>query len=260
VTSPDLHRDDARYRLRRAALSVLAMLPWWSVGAAGTATRPPAPQGGAAAQPVLAGSLGEPGLRELALPSARHQGPLPLEAALHRRRSLRRYASSGLALADVSQVLWAAQGVTDGQGHRTAPSAGALYPLRLYLLCAPLEGLASGVYLYRPETHRLAPVHAQDVRRDAAAAALGQGWIGEAPVVLAISVRGHVTAARYGARAERFIAMEVGAAAQNLLLQAEALRLGGTLVGAFDEAVLGRIWPLGDDERIWALVPVGPRA
>jgi SagB-type dehydrogenase family enzyme len=198
-------------------------------------------------------------LRELALPPARHQGPLPLEAVLQRRRSLRRYASADLALADVSQLLWAAQGVTDGQGHRTAPSAGALYPLRLYLLCAPLDGLARGVYLYLPETHRLASVHAQDVRRQAAAAALGQAWIGEAPVVVAFSVRAHVTAARYGARAERFIAMEVGAAAQNLLLQAEALRLGGTLVGAFDEAALGRILPLGDDERIWALVPIGRR-
>lgn len=198
-------------------------------------------------------------MRELALPSARRPGTVPLEAALHARRSLRRFAGAAPTLADVAQLLWAAQGVTDGQGHRTAPSAGALYPLRLYLLCAPLEGLAAGVYLYRPETHRLAPLHAADVRRQAAAAVLGQAWIGDAPLVLAFGVRVHVTAARYGARAERFVAMEVGAAVQNLLLQAETLRLGGTLVGAFDEAALQRIWPLGDDERIWALVPIGRR-
>lgn len=225
------------------------MLPWLHAGAGAASANAGVPVGPAGDR---AG--------EIALPPPHRQGPVPLEAALQARRSLRRYASSGLTLADVAQLLWAAQGVTDGQGHRTAPSAGALYPLRLYLLCAPLEGLASGVYLYRPETHRLAPVHAQDVRRQAAAAALAQAWIGEAPLVVAISVRAHVTAARYGARAERFVAMEVGAATQNLLLQAEALRLGGTLVGAFDEAALGRIWPLGDDERIWALVPIGPRA
>jgi SagB-type dehydrogenase family enzyme len=193
------------------------------------------------------------------LPAPRAQGPVSLEAALSQRRSLRSFGAMPLALAEAGQLLWAAQGITGAQGQRNAPSAGATYPLVLYLVAGRIDGLAAGVYRYQPQGHRLQKVAQGDVRAALAAAASGQRWAADAPALVVIAAQSARTAARYGARAETYVAMEAGASAQNLLLQAAALGLGGTLVGAFDEAALRRSVALSEAEQPLAIVPLGHR-
>ena len=175
------------------------------------------------------------------LPAARTTGPLPLEAALAQRQSRRSFASQPLTAAEAGQLLWSAQGENRAGGGRTAPSAGATYPLVLYLVAGRVEGLAAGVYRYAPQGHRLAAPAPGDARS----------------AVAVIAAEPSRTAARYGARAERYVAMEAGAAAQNLQLQAVALGLGATLVGAFDDAALRAALPLAAAEQPLAVLAVG---
>jgi len=192
----------------------------------------------------------------VALPAPRLAGPVALEATLLQRRSLRAFADDALTSAEVGQLLWAAQGLSDAEGRRTAPSAGARYPLELYLAAGRVQGLAPGLYRYRPQGHALEPLGAADPRA-AITAACAQPWVGDAPVLVLVAASTARTAARYGARAERYVALEAGAAAQNLLLQAVALGLGGTPVGAFDDAALRRALTLAADEQPLLVLPVG---
>ncbi len=211
-----------------------------------------------------------PGL--IPLPPPTTTGGVSLTAALAGRRSVRDFGATPLRLADVAQLLWAAQGVTRREptpppswqpqwgewrgGRRTAPSAGALYPLELYLLATAVEGLEVGLYRYVPQEHALARVGAPD-RAKLAAAALGQGMLAEAPAVVIVTGVYARTAAKYGERAPRYVHIEAGAAAENLLLQGEALGLGGVFVGAFrDEAVREALGLPADHEPL-GLLPIG---
>jgi SagB-type dehydrogenase family enzyme len=192
------------------------------------------------------------GWREVeALPSPRVDGQVSLEAALQERRSVRSFGDTPLTIEQIGQLLWAAQGVTDDEGHRTAPSAGATYPLELDIVSA--DGLAR----YVPHGHRLAWRGEADLRAALAEAALGQAAVLEAPLVIVISGVRERTATRYGTRAERYVAMEAGHAAQNVLLQAVSLELGAVLVGAFDDEAVRRLLALADGEEPLYLVPVG---
>jgi SagB-type dehydrogenase family enzyme len=190
------------------------------------------------------------------LPPPRTSGEISVEQALKARRSLRSFASTPLTLAEVSQLLWAAQGVTDERGRRTAPSAGALYPLELYLVAGNVTGLPSGVYRYRPPEHDLLLVAAGD-RRAEVVSACRQSWVGEAPASVVFTAVHERTAKKYGDRSVRYVPIEVGAAAENLALQAVALGLGTTVVGAFDDAKLAATLGSIADEQPLALVPVG---
>jgi len=194
--------------------------------------------------------------RALKLPAPRTAGEVSVERALELRRSLRSFAAAPLSLAEVGQLLWAAQGITDQRGRRTAPSAGALYPLELFLVAGHVTGLVSGVYRYRPATHELVPVVGGD-RRAAVAAACRQGWVAEAPAAVAFTAIFARTAKKYGDRSTRYVPIEVGAAAENLALQAVALGLGTTVVGAYDDAKLAAALGSAADEQPLALVPVG---
>jgi SagB-type dehydrogenase family enzyme len=220
--------------------------------------RPRAGLAAAAAAGLLASLAGA----EAAL-GAEHLLPRPqtgasgsVERALAARRSVRAFRSGPISLAQAGQLLWAAQGLTGAQGRRAAPSAGALYPLRLYLAAGAVEGLAPGLYRYEPQSHALALTSAGDARR-ALAAASGQAWIAGAPAVVLFAADPRRTAGRYGARADRFVQIEAGAAAENLSLQAVALGLGSTFVGAFDEAALQRSVALAPGERPVLLLPLG---
>jgi SagB-type dehydrogenase family enzyme len=181
-----------------------------------------------------------------------------VEAALKARRSLRSFAATPLTLAQVSQLLWAAQGVSDERGRRTAPSAGALYPLELFLVAGNVTGLPSGVYRYRPAGHDLLLVVPGD-RHPEIASACRQGWVAEAPASVAFAAVLARTAKKYGDRSARYVPIEVGAAAENLTLQAVALGLGSTVVGAYDDAALTLALGSAPDEQPFALVPVGKR-
>ncbi|MHC4472871.1 MAG: SagB/ThcOx family dehydrogenase [Planctomycetota bacterium] len=195
----------------------------------------------------------------VALPAPEKDGRVSVEKALAGRRSVRAYGEGPLTLAEVSQLLWAAQGVTNPRGFRTAPSAGALYPLEVYLVAANVTGLPAGVYRYRPREHDLTKVLDGDRRAELAAAALRQTAIEDGAAVLVIAAVYERTAKKYGDRAVRYVHMEVGHAAQNVYLQAGALGLGTVMIGAFHDDKVRKVLGMGEDERPLGIMPVGRR-
>lgn len=193
------------------------------------------------------------------LPAPRLDGGVSLEHALAERRSVREFERGALTLAQVAQLLWAAQGVTHRDGARTAPSAGALYPLELYLAAGEVRDLAAGLYRYVPGKHQLEPVVAVDLRPGLCAAALEQECVAKGAVVFVFTAVERRTTRKYGPRGVRYVHIEVGHAAQNLVLQATALGLGSVTVGAFDDAAVARLLDLPRGETPLYLVPVGLR-
>lgn len=191
------------------------------------------------------------------LPKPELDGDVSLESTVRQRRSVREFANRPLSLADVAQIVWAAQGITARDGHRAAPSAGALYPLELYLIAGDVESLPDGLYRYRPRGHRLKKVATGDLRKALAAAALDQSWVRRAPAVLVIAGVYERSAKKYGDRAHRYTHIEVGHAAQNVYLQAVARGLGTVLVGAFDDQEVRTVLGLPADHAPLALMPVG---
>ncbi len=211
------------------------------------------------------GLLGSPGAMEhggasiLALPAPRTGGPMPLERALQLRRSVREYSRAALTLEETAQLLWAAQGVTARGGYRTAPSAGALYPLETFLCAGGVEGLAPGVYKYRADRHDLLRLAEGDARRELASAALGQACVRNAAVIVAFAAVYARITGRYQQRGIRYAWMEAGHAAQNVCLQAVALGLGAVPVGAFDDRAVQRILRMAREEEALYLIPAGRR-
>ena len=192
------------------------------------------------------------------LPAAESVQGMSIEEALEQRRSTRDFSSAGLVLDDVSRLLWAAQGITSRRGFRTAPSAGALYPLELYVVAGDVAGLSPGVYRYRPKQHDLVPVASGD-RRKLLASAARQGWLGRAPAVLLITGVCERTMAKYGQRGRRYVHMEAGHAAQNVYLAATAQGLGTVMVGAFHDKEVQELLSLPADHEPLGLMPVGHR-
>jgi SagB-type dehydrogenase family enzyme len=193
------------------------------------------------------------------LPAAAFGQEMSVEEALKQRRSVREYSRDGLVLEDVSQLLWAAQGITGRRGFRAAPSAGALYPLEVYVVVGDVAGLSPGVYRYRPKKRDLVSVASGDRRKPLASAALGQSWVRRAPAVLLITGVYKRTMAKYGQRGRRYVHMEVGHAAQNVYLAATARGLGTVMVGAFDDNEVQEVLGLPTDHEPLGLMPVGHR-
>lgn len=193
----------------------------------------------------------------LNLPPPTFNGTHSLPQLLQQRRSQREFAPTPLALAQVGQLLWAAQGITAAGKFRTAPSSGALYPLELYVVAGAVAGLPAGIYHYQPHGHRLLPIRSGDRRHALAAAAARQTWIATAPAIIVFGAVPARTAAKYGGRANRYVHIEAGHAAQNLFLQAGDLGLGAAEVGAFDDREIARILQLPRDTMPLLLMPVG---
>ena len=191
------------------------------------------------------------------LPEPRYDSDVSLEQSLLQRRSTRSYTGESLTLQEVAQLLWAAQGITDPTGFRTAPSAGALYPLELYVVAGDVQDLSPGVYRYEPLEHRLVRNMEGDKRVELADAALGQYFIGEGAIVIVFTAVYERTSGKYGDRGIRYVHMEVGHAAQNLCLQAAALDLGVVTVGAFYDEEVGELLDLPGDEQPLYIIPVG---
>jgi len=188
----------------------------------------------------------------IALPQPKRDGPMSLEAVLARRRSVREFQEKPLDLVIVGQMLWAAQGITGDDGLRTAPSAGARCPVEAYAV------VARGVFHYRPADHSLLRISSGDRRTSLAVAALDQPFLASAPLTLALACVFCRTLARYGeARGMRYVAMDVGHAAQNVLLQAVALNLVSVPVGAFDDEGVRQALGLPAEHIPLYLLPVG---
>lgn len=186
------------------------------------------------------------------LPPPAITGEMSLEEAFQSRRSIRQYSDQTLSLQEISQLLWAAQGVTSPQDYRTAPSAGALYPLEVYILTQV------GVYRYYPLTHSLEMILEGDLRRKLYEAALEQDSILEAPVVFVIAAVYERTEVKYGEeRTPRYVHLEAGHATQNLLLQAVSLGLGAVPIGAFHDAQVQAMLGIPSDHTPLYLIPVG---
>ena len=182
---------------------------------------------------------------------------MPVERTLATRRSIRDFSDEPLSLAQVSQLLWAAQGQTSPEGYRAAPSAGALYPLDAYLAAGEVAGLAAGVYLYDPRDHALEGIAPLDRRRQLSDAALGQGWIRRAAAVIVLAAVYRRTTRKYGERGHRYVHMEAGHAAQNVYLQAASLGLGTTTVGAFYDERIRAVLELPRAAEPLCLLPIG---
>lgn len=204
---------------------------------------------------AVSSRLGEEEPLEVKLPEPRPSGEMSVEEALAARRSVRSYQDEALSLTELAQLLWAAQGITAHWGGRTAPSAGATYPLEVYAVVGEVIGLEAGVFHYRPDGHLFVRRTVGDLRGELASAALGQEWVREAPVSLVIAARYERTTRRYGERGVRYVHIEVGHAGQDIYLQAEALGLGTVIVGAFDDQDVKTL--LGIEEEPLAIMPVG---
>lgn len=186
------------------------------------------------------------------LPAPKTEGTISVEAAISKRRSIRSFSRESLMDDVLSQILWAAQGITAKQNHRrAAPSAGATYPLETYLVTA------KGVYHYHPDKHALTEVKQGDARKALAEAALGQRWLREAPATLVFTAVPERTTRRYGSRGMMYIHMEAGHAAENVHLQAVALGLGSVPIGAFSEQDIAKVLNLPKGEIPLYLIPVG---
>jgi len=203
------------------------------------------------------GAAGVSGDEAFALPAARVDRSMTVERALALRRSVREFAPDALPLSAVSQLLWAAQGVTDPKGHRTAPSAGALYPVETYVVVGRVSELRPGVYRYDPLAHRLLLESEGDARPAVVKATHRQAWVADASVIVVLAAVYERTERKYGERAARYVHMEVGHAAQNVYLQAGALGLGTTMVGAFDDEKLARALGLPAQHCPLGLLPIG---
>lgn len=196
---------------------------------------------------------------EFRLPAPTQRGGMPLAEAIAGRRSVRRYRRESLSLSHLSQVLWAAQGITDAQGLRASPSAGATYPLEVFVLIGrdSVEGLDEGLYHYNLEDHSLHLYKEGDLRMQLARAALDQEFIAEAPVDIVICALYERTSRRYGRRAERYVHMEAGHVGENIHLQAVALGLAAVMVGAFHDEEVSRVMALSEDVAPLYIIPVG---
>lgn len=192
------------------------------------------------------------------LPKPRYDGEISIEAALLRRRSVRAYSGEDLKLEEISQLLWAAQGITSPLGFRTAPSAGALYPLELYLAAGNVKDLDKGVYKYNSKEHALIKILDGDVREELARAAVNQRYVLEAAVDIVFSAIYERTTIKYGERGRRYVHMEAGHAAQNVYLQAISLNLGTVVIGAFLDERVKEI--LNMQEEPLYIMPIGRKA
>jgi SagB-type dehydrogenase family enzyme len=193
----------------------------------------------------------------IVLPEPDAKGSMALERAIAQRRSIREFEGGSVSLAQLGQLLWAAQGVTHPRGFRAVPSAGALYPLELYAITAGGGDLEAGIYHYRPHRHGLGRVAQGDFRADFAAAALMQEWVERVSVILVVAAVHARTMTKYGDRGRRYVAIEAGHCAQDIYLQAVALGLGATEVGAFSDAAVSRLLRLPDGQEPVTSIAVG---
>jgi len=194
------------------------------------------------------------------LPDPTTDGDVSLEMTIHQRRTVRSFQGKALTLTQLSQLLWAAQGITDPAGFkRAAPSAGALYPMDIYGAVGEdcIKGLNPGVYLYDPGTHSFSLIQEGDMRRDIAMASLGQMWMSYAPITFVITAEYSRIMGKYGQRGVRYAMIEAGHIGQNIFLQSQSLGLEAGIVGAFADQKVIQVMGIKSTHEPLLLMPAG---
>ncbi|HDQ25548.1 MAG TPA: SagB/ThcOx family dehydrogenase [bacterium] len=198
-------------------------------------------------------------VKNIRLPKPDTKSRVSVEQALNERRTERLIGEPALSLKEAGQLLWAAQGVTDGRGYRTAPSAGALFPLETYVAAGNVSGLEPGVYRYIPAEHALALIKKGDVRKELSAAAMGQRVVANAPITIIFSAVYPRITGRYGDRGIMYTHMEAGHAGQNIYLQAVSMGMATVAVGAFDEKQAQKVLGVPAGEPVTYVFPAGKK-
>ena len=194
------------------------------------------------------------------LPKPSLDGKISVEKAIKGRRTVRDFKEKSLSLHHLSQLVWAAQGITAPKGgKRAAPSGGALYPLDVYILVGEngVEKMEAGVYRYQPEKHSVLLLSKGDRRKEIASVSLYQMWMAKAPVIFIITVEYRRITGKYGDRGVRYALIEVGHVGQNLFLQSEALGLGAGIVGAYNDPEVSKVVGLPPQHEPLLVMPVG---
>jgi len=199
------------------------------------------------------------------LPLPQKVSKFTVEEVILLRRSIRDYTSDPISISDLAMILWAAYGITDPtRGFRSIPSAGATYPLEIYVVVGERgvlisEGfLKAGVYKYEPHSHVLLLVAEGDRRVNLKEAALGQRWVEEAPISIVICAVFERTTNFYGERGKvRYVPMEAGHAGQNIYLMATALNYGAVVVGAFHDNQVAKVVGAKPEEKPLYVIPIG---
>ncbi|MBN1268333.1 MAG: SagB/ThcOx family dehydrogenase [Kiritimatiellae bacterium] len=191
------------------------------------------------------------------LPSPEYEAAYNLNRSIQYRRSMREYKDEPMTLQQAADLLWSSQGVTSLGGFRTAPSAGAVYPLEIRFVAGNVEELEAGVYKYDPQHHTLQKTADGDRRNALAKAALNQGWMARCGALIAVTAVYERATKTYGQRGVCFVYMEAGHAGQNVLLEAVSLGLGAAAVGSFDDAAVRKALELPAGEEPLYLLPVG---
>ncbi len=188
------------------------------------------------------------------LPPPATKGTVSLEETIDLRRSLRSFRDEGISMQEISQLLWAGQGTTTANGkRRAAPSAGAIYPMTLYVFTA------NGVYQYNPKPHSLTQLEKKDLRKKLVATLAGQRENAKAPMIVVIVADVKKTATKYKGRATRYCDLEAGHIAQSMALQAESMKMGLVTIGAFRDEEVRAVLDLPEDRRICYILPIGHR-
>ena len=198
--------------------------------------------------------------RFIQLPTPAFDGTVSVERAIKERRTIRDFRPRPLNMAQLSQLLWSAQGITDEKkGLRAAPSGGARYPLDVYAVVGDggVEGLEPGVYCYHPSKHTIELVTTGDKRRDVAGSSLGQVWMATAPVIFVITAEYERITRKYAERGVRYAQIEVGHVGQNIFLQSVALGLGAGIVGAFGDDEVAKAIGAPKKHEPLIIMPVG---
>jgi len=192
----------------------------------------------------------------ITLPEPEKDSSVSIELALNLRKSVREYTGESLTLQEISQIMWAAQGENE-QGSRTAPSAGALYPIEVYLVLSSVDGLVSGIYKYQPDSHSLVLIKEGEYGQKLSEASLSQESIAKAPAVIVLAGVAERLTVKYGERGERFMYVEVGHVAQNILLQGVSMELGAVTIGAFNDDAVHQLLLMEASEQPLYVLPIG---
>jgi SagB-type dehydrogenase family enzyme len=200
---------------------------------------------------------------QIKLPAVKLTGEVSVEEALQRRRSVRTYRQIALDASEISQILWASYGITDSTSHpghyfRTAPSAGALYPIKVYLVLGQVHGIPAGLYEYHPHGHFIELLSKKDLRKDISDASMGQKSIENAPASILILANYNITAKKYGERGKiRYVPMEAGHVSQNIYLQCTALKISTCAIAAFNDKEINEVLENKSDYSPLYIMPLG---